>query len=844
MCEREKAFYSKFIKKLLTEIESYIQQLPCLTFNGSSYDINLVKKNLLTRLGLTAKDNQGYVIKKNSKFMCISTPELRFLDISQYLSPGVSYDKFLKAYGTELTKSFFPYEWFDSVEKLEHDRLTDYDCFFSKLKRCNVLEKEYKDYVESRHTGTPPPTGEEYYARLQQVWRENNMQTFRDYLRHYNNLDVEPFIEAVDKMLMIYGEKGIDIFKDSISVPGVAKRLLFESCPEGTKFARFSKKNADLHKLLRNNIVGGPSIIFNRHQEANKTFIRGNKDKPCKRIMGYDANALYVSCLSYEMPTCTPIIRRRKNQFKPDTWSDYRASTSNAANEWLRHLELECGIKLQTGYNGPEKRIAMYLVDGYCAETKTAYEFNGCYWHFCKCQQKKSPAAEKRRQQTAEKKMTLENLGYKVVTMWECDWKKQRPTQPANSQGMTEKELLEKVLNDSLFGMIQCDLDIPDEKMEYFSEMSPIFKTCDVKIGDIGDHMASVEETQTKTRRLLVGGMKAKGILLASPLLKFYIKHGMDVSNVQLFIQYTPQKCFSSFTDTVTTSRRAADANPSTKILADTNKLIGNSAYGVVLMRTDKHRRIKYLTESSKLAAEFNKSSFTRFEMFDDNLFEVQHAKSRVVHDLPLQIGFFILQYAKLRLLEFYYDFLDYFIDRSDFQFICCDTDSAYMALSDSSLRNVVKPHLLKEFDDSLNDHCGEHDYNPSLQNAMPFLQRNCCDRDELHDARTPGIFKVECTGDGIVALSSKTYCVKTSNLPKVSCKGINKSTLDNSSVYTMYKNVLLTKISESCVNRGIRLLNNNMVTYEQKRCGFRYSYWKRKLLADGVSTEPLSIYL
>ena len=53
-----------------------------------------------------------------------------------------------------------------------------------------------------------------------------------------------------------------------------------------------------------------------------------------------------------------------------------------------------------------------------------------------------------------------------------------------------------------------------------------------------------------------------------------------------------------------------------------------------------------------------------------------------------------------------------------------------------------------------------------------------------------------------------------------------------------------LQRYSESCVNRGIRLLNNNMVTYEQKRCGFRYSYWKRKLLADGVSTEPLSIYL
>ena len=43
------------------------------------------------------------------------------------------------------------------------------------------------------------------------------------------------------------------------------------------------------------------------------------------------------------------------------------------------------------------------------------------------------------------------------------------------------------------------------------------------------------------------------------------------------------------------------------------------------------------------------------------------------------------------------------------------------MALSDTNLRNVVKPHLLKEFDDSLNNHCGELDYNPSLQMRCHF---------------------------------------------------------------------------------------------------------------------------
>ena len=65
-----------------------------------------------------------------------------------------------------------------------------------------------------------------------------------------------------------------------------------------------------------------------------------------------------------------------------------------------------------------------------------------------------------------------------------------------------------------------------------------------------------------------------------------------------------------------------------------------------------------------------------------------------------------------------------------------------------------------------------------------------------VYDARTPGLFKVECSGDAIVALSSKTYCVKTSHVPKISCKGINKVTLGNNTVYKMYENVLFTKIS------------------------------------------------
>ena len=53
------------------------------------------------------------------------------------------------------------------------------------------------------------------------------------------------------------------------------------------------KINKEEKQFIKDSIVGGPSIIFNRYHEANKTYIRGI-DKLCKNIIGYDANALYI----------------------------------------------------------------------------------------------------------------------------------------------------------------------------------------------------------------------------------------------------------------------------------------------------------------------------------------------------------------------------------------------------------------------------------------------------------------------------------------------------------------------------------------------------------------------
>ena len=60
--------------------------------------------------------------------------------------------------------------------------------------------------------------------------------------------------------------------------------------------------------------------------------------------------------------------------------------------------------------------------------------------------------------------------------------------------------------------------------------------------------------------------------------------------------------------------------------------------------------------------------------------------------DLPLQIGVAVYHLAKLRMLDFYYNFIDKYIDRSDFELLEMDTDSNYFAFSEDSIEKLITP--------------------------------------------------------------------------------------------------------------------------------------------------------
>ena len=689
------------------EMDKYFRFLPVIGFNSGRYDMNMCKRYIFNAL-LENNEFDNFKVKQGNKYTCVGTSTLRFLDICSYLSPGTNYANFLKAYDCKEEKGFFPYDYLDSFKRLNETEFPSYESFWSQLKNKNIDKKDY-DWLKT------------------EIWEKQGMKTLKDLLIWYNNRDVVPFVEAVKKMVNIWKLEGIDMFRDAIGIPGLVKREMFNDLPGKVKqycveknlpvpnekdifFCLFGEEEKEIYHDLRSNIVGGPSLVFNRYHEANITYIRNGK-KLCKSVKGFDANALYLWALSQLMPT-------------------------GECNKYI----------------------------------------------------------------------------------------------PKNKE-----DVIKAILSGTLFGFVKLNLTVPEHLKAKFAEMSPIFKNAKIEEKHLSEHMKPhAQKSNWKPGRKLIGSMFGKDILLLTPLVKWYIEHGLEVEDIKVVYEFKGIAVFQWFADEISDARRDADkfkGNIAKELLGEIAKLRGNSGYGWTVMNKEKHMTVKNFKDEAQLNKQLNNPLFNDINHLGNGTYEITKHKSKIKMDTPIQIGCAVYQYAKLRMLEFYYDFMDKYFSREDFEYIQMDTDSAYIAFSEVDIEKCVKPELREEYEE---------------EKKKWFPQNS-------YDKRTPGLFKLEWAGDGMVALCSKLYFGwSESDKTKVSCKGTTlckcekdkcKCEKDNEVVNKdMFKSVLDSKESVNLVNRGFRSVGNEMYLYEQMKVALSYPYDKRPVLEDGRSTTYIEL--
>jgi hypothetical protein len=110
---------------------------------------------------------------------------------------------------------------------------------------------------------------------------------------------------------------------------------------------------------------------------------------------------------------------------------------SRIACTWMDEIARMHNLTIQHAMNSSEKRLCLpdhsFLLDGYCEETNTVYEFHGCMWHGCpRCFEPSdvNPVTKKTMQCVYNKTMAREQeitkMGYNLQVMWECDYARQQ----------------------------------------------------------------------------------------------------------------------------------------------------------------------------------------------------------------------------------------------------------------------------------------------------------------------------------------------------------------------------------------------------------------------------------
>ena len=329
---------------------------------------------------------------------------------------------------------------------------------------------------------------------------------------------------------------------------------------------------------------------------------------------------------------------------------------------------------------------------------------------------------------------------------------------------------------------------------------------------------------------------------LNTPLLLFYLQMGLVCTKVYRFVEYTPKKCFNSFVQSSVDARRQVDKTAKSSVVAETKKLLANSSYGFENMDRSRHTVKKYLTDEKTHAA-IDSNLFKKLDHVNNSLYEVELAKARIEHKEPIIVGFFILQYAKIRMLELYHNFFTKFCDINKFEELEMDRDSLNLDLAEKKLEDCITPEMRAEWQRLRTNDCVSSFTADAVAN---IFRRTCCVNYKQHGKREPGLFKEEFRCTEMLCLCSKTYCCYdvTSNKLKFSSKGINKRVLEQSGDGPLekYRRVLNEKINVTTNSRGFRTNSHSVPTYDQIRKCLSYFYPKRTVEIDGIRTQPLNL--
>ena len=285
----------KFIPVVFHNLSGYDSHLFIKNLGKGEGDINCIPNNEEKYISFT-KDVivDSYIDKKGKKKDV--KHQLRFIDSFKFMASSLDkltgnldkscFTNTSKYYNGKqldllLRKGVYPYEYMDSLKRLDEPCIPPKEAFYSRLSGEDI--------------------NDEGYEHAQKVWNEFEMKTLRDYHDLYNQSDVlllaDVFENFRDVCIKNYGLDPAWYY----TAPGLA----WDAALKITGVKLELLHDPDMLLMVEKGIRGGISMISNRFGKANNKYMgdKFNKNELSKYITYLDANNLYGWAMSKPLPT-------------------------------------------------------------------------------------------------------------------------------------------------------------------------------------------------------------------------------------------------------------------------------------------------------------------------------------------------------------------------------------------------------------------------------------------------------------------------------------------------------------------------------------------------------------